>query len=74
MKEDLVDKETLETKRAQHEEETREKFKLISEQKDAGQGEALIEKVPVSEENGQERRTKPLQVALWPGNLARSWR
>jgi len=50
MKEDLVDKETLETKRAQHEEEAREKFKLISKQKDAGQGEVLIEKVPVSVE------------------------
>ena len=33
MKEDLVDKESLETKRAQHEQEAREKFKLISEQK-----------------------------------------
>jgi len=50
MKEDLVDKETLETKRAQHEEEACEKFKLISEQKDASQGEAPIEKVPVSVE------------------------
>jgi len=33
--EDLMDKETLETKRAQHEEEAHEKFKLISEPKDA---------------------------------------
>ncbi|MGH0131888.1 UNVERIFIED_CONTAM: hypothetical protein FKN15_076758 [Acipenser sinensis] len=33
MKVDLADKETLESKRARHEEEAREKCKLISEQK-----------------------------------------
>lgn len=33
MKADLADKESLEQKRAQHEEEAREKCKLISEQK-----------------------------------------
>lgn len=33
MKADLADKECLEQKRAQHEEEAREKCKLISEQK-----------------------------------------
>lgn len=33
MKVDLADKESLEQKRAQHEEEAREKCKLISEQK-----------------------------------------
>lgn len=33
MKVDLADKESLESKRAQHEEEAREKCKLLSEQK-----------------------------------------
>lgn len=33
MKADLADKENLEAKRAQHEEESRENSKLISEQK-----------------------------------------
>ena len=33
MKEDMADKESLESKRAQHQEEAREKCKLISEQK-----------------------------------------
>lgn len=33
MKADMADKESLEAKRAQHEEESRENCKLISEQK-----------------------------------------
>jgi len=43
MKVDLADKESLEARRAQHEEESRENCKLISEQKAVRQHDELFQ-------------------------------
>lgn len=52
MKVDLADKESLEARRAQHEEESRENCKLISEQK------------AVSHKNKFLKKVRPLEQSL----------